>query len=56
MVEVTVHEPLHARLELGEQLARERNELAALALRVVEPALNLGRNRAERRSHTTPQP
>ena len=31
-MEVAVHEPVRARVELGEQLACERNELAALVL------------------------
>src|SRR5258708_1648233 len=55
MVEVAVHYPIRARVELGEQLARERNQLAAGVLRAVEPAPNLGHNRPERRSRRAPQ-
>ena len=50
MVKVTVHQPGRGRVELGEKVAGERNELPILSVRVVEPPLNLGRNRPERRS------
>src|SRR5439155_20328423 len=56
VVKVTVHQPLRHRIELGEQLASERSELAPLSIRIVEPPLYLSRYRPERRSRTTPQP
>src|SRR5258708_11036450 len=55
MVKVTMHQPVPERIELGEELAGERNELASVAVRAVERALNLWRNRAERGSRTAPQ-
>src|SRR5260370_28261815 len=55
MVEVAVHERIGAWVELREQLTRERNQLTALVLRVLEPSPNLGQNRPERRSHKPPQ-
>jgi hypothetical protein len=43
MVEVAVHKPVGRRIELGEELACERNELTTLALRPIEPTRDLGR-------------
>ena len=55
VMEVAVHQPLRGWVERGEELARQRHQLATLALRGVEPARNLGRYWAERRAGTTPQ-
>jgi hypothetical protein len=41
VVEVAMYEPVCTRVELGQQLARQRDELTPLALRLVEPAQNL---------------
>src|SRR5258708_19174873 len=55
VVEVAVHEPIGAWVELREQLAGEGNQLAALVLRVVEPSPNLRHNQPERRSRMAPK-
>ena len=48
--------PVRRWVKLGEQLSRERNEFATLALGPIKPTRNLRRDRAERGSRRPPQP
>jgi hypothetical protein len=54
VVEVAVYDPVGARGELGEEVAGERDELAAFSFCAVEPVVDLGRDRSEWRSCRSP--
>src|ERR1700686_3257327 len=56
VVEVTVYEPIRARVELGKQITRKRTELPACELGIAKPARRLGCYRPKRRTPSAPQP
>src|ERR1019366_4946389 len=55
VVKVAVHEPVAGAADLREELAGERHELAALALRFVEPTRHFRLDRAKRGRGRPPQ-
>ena len=54
VVEVAVHDPVGPRAEFGEEVAGERDELAAFSFCAVEPAVDLGLDRPKRPSCRPP--
>jgi len=56
MVKVAVHEPVGALADFAQELAGRAHELAALTLRLVQPAPHLGSDGTKRRRRRLPEP